>query len=47
MSTNSMSYSTFGADFSRFGDPLPNTVYACHDYSKYGFPNPPEEFTVS
>jgi len=35
---------TFGSDFSRFGDPLPNTVYACHDYSAYGFPNPPEKF---
>lgn len=37
---------TFGADMSRFSadkrHPLPNTVYACHDYSRYGFPNPPE-----
>lgn len=38
---------TFGADFSRFGKPLPNSVYACHDYSNYGFPNPPEPFTRS
>lgn len=36
---------TFGADFSHFGEPLPNSVYACHDYSSYGFPNPPEPFT--
>lgn len=25
--------STFAADFSRFGKPLHNCVYACHDYS--------------
>lgn len=26
-------------DFSRFPDtPLPNSVYACHDYSMMGFP---------
>jgi len=29
---------TFAADFSRFTDPLPNSVYACHDYSAFGFP---------
>jgi len=29
---------TFAADFSHFGDPLPNCVYACHDYSNFGFP---------
>ncbi|WWC72351.1 uncharacterized protein I206_106313 [Kwoniella pini CBS 10737] len=38
---------TFGADFSHFGEPLPNAVYACHDYSNYGFPNPPADFTGS
>jgi hypothetical protein len=38
---------TFGADFSHFKSALPNSVYACHDYSNYGFPNPPEEYTVS
>lgn len=38
---------TFGADFSQFGKPLPNSVYACHDYSNYGFPNPPEPFVGS
>lgn len=27
--------STFGMDFTHFKDPLPNTVYACHDYSRY------------
>ena len=36
---------TFGSDLRRFGEPLPNSVYACHDYSNYGFPNPPEPFT--
>ncbi|RSH90736.1 hypothetical protein EHS25_009911 [Saitozyma podzolica] len=36
---------TFGMDFSHFGEPLPNTVYACHDYSTYGFPSSPELFT--
>ncbi|EIW65879.1 hypothetical protein TREMEDRAFT_35989 [Tremella mesenterica DSM 1558] len=30
---------TFGEDLSRFGDPLPNCVYACHDYSMYGKPD--------
>jgi len=30
---------TFAADFSQFKDPLPNSVYACHDYSSYGFPD--------
>jgi aryl-phospho-beta-D-glucosidase BglC (GH1 family) len=25
---------TFGADFSHFKEALPNSVYACHDYSK-------------
>jgi len=30
---------TFAADFSRFGEPLPNSVYSCHDYSPYGFPD--------
>ncbi|EJU04713.1 cellulase [Dacryopinax primogenitus] len=29
---------TFAADFSRFGQPLPNSVYAIHDYSNFGFP---------
>jgi hypothetical protein len=38
---------TFGMDFSAFGDPLPNAVYTCHDYSNYGFPNPPAKFTGS
>ncbi|KLT46030.1 glycoside hydrolase [Cutaneotrichosporon oleaginosum] len=38
---------TFGMDFSAFGPPLPNCVYACHDYSNYGFPNPPAAFTGS
>ncbi|BEI82494.1 hypothetical protein CcaverHIS002_0303620 [Cutaneotrichosporon cavernicola] len=36
---------TFGMDFRAFTEPLPNCVYAVHDYSNYGFPNPPEEFT--
>ncbi|KAG8882009.1 hypothetical protein FRB98_004017 [Tulasnella sp. 332] len=27
------------ADFSQFEDPLPNSVYACHDYSSFGFPD--------
>jgi len=31
---------TFAADFSRFQDPLPNSVYAIHDYSNFGFPGP-------
>ncbi|KAG8851666.1 hypothetical protein FRB96_009162 [Tulasnella sp. 330] len=30
---------TFAADFSQFEDPLPNSVYACHDYSSFGFPD--------
>ncbi|KAG8894347.1 hypothetical protein FRB99_001344 [Tulasnella sp. 403] len=30
---------TFAADFSRFTDPLPNSVYAIHDYSTFGFPS--------
>lgn len=30
---------TYAMDFSQFPDtPLPNSVYACHDYSKMGFP---------
>jgi hypothetical protein len=30
---------TYSMDFSRFPDtPLPNAVYACHDYSTMGFP---------
>nr|XP_019042739.1 endoglucanase C [Kwoniella bestiolae CBS 10118]OCF21669.1 endoglucanase C [Kwoniella bestiolae CBS 10118] len=37
-------FDTFGYDFSHFGQPIPNSVYACHDYSRYGFPNPPSEF---
>lgn len=39
-------FSTYGADFRRFSEvkPLPNCVYAAHDYSAYGFPNPPEMF---
>ncbi|KAL7420963.1 Endo-1,4-beta-xylanase 5 [Cryptotrichosporon argae] len=36
---------TFGADLSHFGEPLPNSVYACHDYSKYGFPGAPSLFS--
>ncbi|KAG9004711.1 hypothetical protein FRB94_002553 [Tulasnella sp. JGI-2019a] len=32
---------TFAADFSKFENPLPNSVYACHDYSTFGFPNFP------
>ncbi|KAK1921050.1 glycoside hydrolase superfamily [Papiliotrema laurentii] len=36
---------TFGSDFRRFGEPLPRSVYACHDYSNYGFPGAPEAFT--
>ncbi|KAG8893517.1 hypothetical protein FRC00_010416 [Tulasnella sp. 408] len=35
---------TFAADFSKFGDPLPNSVYAIHDYSNYGFPSSPEPY---
>ncbi|KAG8927008.1 hypothetical protein FRC02_008536 [Tulasnella sp. 418] len=30
---------TFAADLSRFKDPLPNSVYAIHDYSTFGFPD--------
>ncbi|KAG8905450.1 hypothetical protein FRC01_008349, partial [Tulasnella sp. 417] len=30
---------TYATDFSHFGAPLPNSVYACHDYSTYGFPD--------
>jgi hypothetical protein len=44
LATN-LTLSTYGADFSQFKTPLPNAVYACHDYSAYGFPNPPELFT--
>lgn len=30
---------TYAMDFSQFpNEPLPNSVYACHDYSFYGFP---------
>lgn len=29
---------TWAADFSHFKKPLPNSVYAYHDYSNYGFP---------
>lgn len=30
---------TYSMDFTHFpAEPLPNTVYACHDYSFYGFP---------
>ncbi|KAJ3044390.1 hypothetical protein HDV00_002282 [Rhizophlyctis rosea] len=29
---------TFAADLSRFETPLPGCVYACHDYSSFGFP---------
>ncbi|KAI9635318.1 glycoside hydrolase superfamily [Dioszegia hungarica] len=37
----------FGADFSRFAERplLPNVVYACHDYSSYGFPSFTGRFT--
>ncbi|OCF38455.1 endoglucanase C [Kwoniella heveanensis CBS 569] len=38
---------TFASDFSHFDKPLPNSVYTCHDYSDYGFPNPPEPYTGS
>ncbi|KAK8844078.1 hypothetical protein IAR55_006872 [Kwoniella newhampshirensis] len=38
---------TFAADLSHFGKPLPNSVYTCHDYSIYGFPNPPSLFNWS
>ncbi|KAG8885360.1 hypothetical protein FRB97_001435 [Tulasnella sp. 331] len=31
----------FASDFSKFEHPLPNSVYACHDYSNFGFPNNP------
>lgn len=37
---------TFATDFSGFPDDAserwPNAAYAIHDYSLYGFPNPPE-----
>ncbi|TKX27038.1 beta-xylosidase-like protein [Elsinoe australis] len=29
---------TYSMDFTHFKDLLPNAVYACHDYSKMGFP---------
>ncbi|KAK9476945.1 glycoside hydrolase superfamily [Lipomyces japonicus] len=29
---------TYAGDFTRFGEPLPNSVYAIHDYSFFGFP---------
>jgi hypothetical protein len=30
---------TYAMDFTRFpAEPLPNSVYACHDYSSFGFP---------
>ena len=31
---------TYSMDFSHFDHILPNTVYACHDYSNLGFPIP-------
>jgi aryl-phospho-beta-D-glucosidase BglC (GH1 family) len=31
---------TYAMDFSHFDRVLPNTVYACHDYSRMGFPIP-------
>nr|XP_031861486.1 uncharacterized protein CI109_003090 [Kwoniella shandongensis]KAA5528558.1 hypothetical protein CI109_003090 [Kwoniella shandongensis] len=38
---------TFAADLRHFGKPLPNSVYTCHDYSIYGFPNPPSLYEGS
>ncbi|KAK7203833.1 glycoside hydrolase family 5 protein [Myxozyma melibiosi] len=41
---------TYAGDFSHFGKPLPNTVYAIHDYALFGFPgfeqyeNKPEQY---
>ncbi|KAF8306785.1 endo-1,4-beta-glucanase [Clavulina sp. PMI_390] len=29
---------TYSMDFTHFGDPMPNCVYAIHDYSNFGFP---------
>ncbi|KAK9474794.1 glycoside hydrolase family 5 protein [Dipodascopsis tothii] len=29
---------TYAGDFSHFGEPLPNSVYAIHDYALFGFP---------
>ncbi|KAK9471180.1 glycoside hydrolase superfamily [Dipodascopsis tothii] len=36
---------TYSGDFSGFGKPFPNIVYAIHDYSTYGFPGF-EQFTA-
>jgi hypothetical protein len=39
---------TFASDFSQFGDVhknWDNTAYSIHDYSLFGFPNPPELYT--
>ncbi|TEB18768.1 glycoside hydrolase [Coprinellus micaceus] len=39
---------TFASDFSQFGDAhknWDNTAYSIHDYSLFGFPNPPELYT--
>lgn len=36
---------TFGADFSHFPKPFSNSVYACHDYTNYGFAQAPEIYT--
>ncbi|GHJ89604.1 hypothetical protein NliqN6_6006 [Naganishia liquefaciens] len=40
---------TFGSDLTAFmGKPaLPNCVYAIHDYTSFGFPNPPEVYVGS
>lgn len=38
---------TFASDFSHFGDAhknWPNTAYAIHDYSSFGFPSTPEPY---
>jgi aryl-phospho-beta-D-glucosidase BglC (GH1 family) len=36
---------TYSMDFRQFPDkPMPNTVYAIHDYSNYGFPNTSEPY---
>ncbi|KAK9468844.1 glycoside hydrolase superfamily [Lipomyces arxii] len=33
---------TYAGDFSQFGKPFANTVYAIHDYSTFGFPGFPQ-----
>ncbi|RSH92458.1 hypothetical protein EHS25_008874 [Saitozyma podzolica] len=32
----------FASDFRQFKEPLPNSVYSCHDYSSMGLPNNPQ-----